>query len=124
MWIIINSPDNMAAHIGAAATGASTGYADIIHIKVKQDHLRFLCFGKGHTQHGIQTLTFLVAVKNYDHADLKNLDFPENDVEELGRLLEKSGFKLVVLTTGRGRQDDQDKPTAANTRRRLIETLQ
>jgi formylglycine-generating enzyme required for sulfatase activity len=64
-------------------------------------------------------LAFLVGVKVYDHADLKNLDFPENDVEDLAALLKSDGFETIVLTTSRGKKSDQNKPTAANIRSRL-----
>jgi hypothetical protein len=64
-------------------------------------------------------LAFLVGVKVYEHADLKNLDFPENDVDELAAILKIDGFEVVVLTTQRGKRDQISKPTAGNIRKRL-----
>ena len=68
-------------------------------------------------------VAFLVGVKDYDHSDLKNLDFPENDVEELAALLNTQGFETVLLTTSRGRKSELNKPTAEIIRRRLDTTL-
>src|ERR1700722_14956011 len=64
-------------------------------------------------------LAFLVGVKAYDHPELKKLEFTENDVDELARVLTDQGFKVTVLTTARGRSDAAAKPTAANIRERL-----
>ena len=61
-------------------------------------------------------LALLVGVKAYDHEDLKNLDFPENDVEELASVLKSQNYEMVVLTTARGKQDEKSKPTAKNIR--------
>jgi formylglycine-generating enzyme required for sulfatase activity len=69
-------------------------------------------------------LAFLVGVKAYDHSDLKNLDFPENDVEELASVLNRDGFQTVVLTTTRGQKDERGKPTAQNIRNELKSLLQ
>jgi formylglycine-generating enzyme required for sulfatase activity len=69
-------------------------------------------------------MAFLVGVKNYDHADLKDLDFPEHDVEELASVLKSDGFQVVLLTTQAGRKDAQNKPTAGNIRGRLKGLLQ
>jgi hypothetical protein len=68
-------------------------------------------------------LAFLVGVKAYDHAQLKNLDFPERDVEELAAVLKNDDFQTVVLTTQRGREDERNKPTAENIRARLNSLL-
>jgi formylglycine-generating enzyme required for sulfatase activity len=69
-------------------------------------------------------LAFLVGVKTYEHADLRDLDFPENDVEELAAVLKNDGFEIVVLTTTRGKTDARSKPTAENLRKRLKLLLQ
>ena len=54
-------------------------------------------------------LAFLVGVKTYDHLDLKPLEFPENDVEEVGKALEACGFETLILTNARGKKP---KPAA------------
>jgi sn-glycerol 3-phosphate transport system substrate-binding protein len=64
-------------------------------------------------------LALLVGVKAYDHADLKNLYFPENDVEELGAVLKNDGFHVVVLSTSRGMRGAAYRPTAYNIRSQL-----
>lgn len=64
-------------------------------------------------------LALLVGVRTYDHADLPDLDFPENDVEELAAVLVADDFETAVLTTSRGKKDDRSKPTAENIRARL-----
>ncbi len=64
-------------------------------------------------------LALLVGVKRYDHEDLRDLDFPENDVEDLAGVLKDQHFETVVLTTARGKQDATEKPTAENLRARL-----
>jgi sn-glycerol 3-phosphate transport system substrate-binding protein len=64
-------------------------------------------------------LAFLVAVKTYDHSDLKNLDYTENDVEEFGSVLKNEGFDVVVLTTSRGKRAALQNPTAENIRTRF-----
>ena len=78
---------------------------------------------QGNAAHA-RKMAFLVGVKNYDHADLKDLDFPEHDVEELGSVLKGDGFQVVLLTTQGGKKDPQNKPTAENIRARLKGLLQ
>jgi formylglycine-generating enzyme required for sulfatase activity len=68
-------------------------------------------------------LAFLVGVREYRHNDLKNLDYPENDVEELAKVLEKQSFSVTVLTTRAGRTDKERFPDAANIRRQLAAIL-
>jgi formylglycine-generating enzyme required for sulfatase activity len=68
----------------------------------------------------------LVGVCQYDSSALQTLDYPENDVEELSKLLNRpaAGFASVrVLTNKRGGKDSKDKPTAANIRAALKELL-
>ncbi len=48
----------------------------------------------------------MAGVKAYDHADLKNLDFPENDVEELAALPVQTG---VLLSCSQGEFSFEDK---------------
>jgi Tfp pilus assembly protein PilF len=63
----------------------------------------------------------LVAVRFYRHAALPDLKYPENDVEELARLLQagSAGFRVTLLTSTRGRADAAARPTAANIRAAL-----
>jgi uncharacterized caspase-like protein len=68
-------------------------------------------------------LALLVGVKEYDHAQLNNLQFPENDVEELGEVLSRQGFQVIVLTTVRGKRDANFEPTAENFKRQLSRML-
>src|SRR5262249_6005556 len=42
----------------------------------------------------------LVGVKDYDHAGLRNLDYPVNDVVKLGELLGKHGYQVTLLRSG------------------------
>jgi formylglycine-generating enzyme len=57
---------------------------------------------------------FLVGVKKYTHGKLQNLDYPENDVEELAATLSKQGFKTLLLTTRLGQTDPSSMPTEKN----------
>jgi formylglycine-generating enzyme required for sulfatase activity len=68
-------------------------------------------------------LAFLVGVRQYRHNDLKNLDYPENDVEELADLLKQKGFAVTLLTTHAGSSDKDRFPDAANIRRQLSAIL-
>jgi uncharacterized caspase-like protein len=68
-------------------------------------------------------LAVLVGVRTYQHSDLKNLDYPENDVDELAALLNRQGFSVTLLTT-RAKPTDQDQfPTSDNIRRQLAAVL-
>jgi tetratricopeptide (TPR) repeat protein len=64
-------------------------------------------------------LAFLVGVKEYRHLELKNLDFPERDVDELAAVLKGQGFQVVLLTTAGGKEDAALSPSAENIRERL-----
>jgi formylglycine-generating enzyme required for sulfatase activity len=67
---------------------------------------------------------FLVGVKKYNHAKLRNLEFAENDVEELDGVLRAKGFKAVlVFTTRTAAKNEKFKPTARNILFRLQEFL-
>jgi formylglycine-generating enzyme required for sulfatase activity len=57
---------------------------------------------------------FLVGVEKYSHGKLHDLDFPENDVEELADVLNSQGFKTVLLTTRLGKNDASRLPTQQN----------
>jgi formylglycine-generating enzyme required for sulfatase activity len=64
----------------------------------------------------------LVGVRAYDHADLPDLKYTENDVEALAKLLRRkgAGFRSVrLLTTRRGKTRAADAPTAKNIRAAL-----
>jgi formylglycine-generating enzyme required for sulfatase activity len=68
-------------------------------------------------------LAFLVGITKYNHQDLKDLEFPERDVADLGTVLEGDGFQVVSLTAEGGQQDSALKPVADNIRRQLKELL-
>src|ERR1700691_6259319 len=59
----------------------------------------------------------LVGVTKYKHDKLRDLEYTENDVEELAKVL--PGFKKVLLTSKRGVEDAKKAPTTANIRREL-----
>ncbi len=67
----------------------------------------------------------LIGVKTFDRSGLDELKYTENDVEELGRLLDRPGSpfhgRVRVLTSSRGSKTAADKPTAANIRKALQE---
>ena len=65
----------------------------------------------------------LVGVKDYDHRNLLRLQYPENDVAELGSLLRAAGFEVVLLTGSDGARDKDVKPTRANIERHLKTAL-
>src|SRR4051812_11726768 len=61
----------------------------------------------------------VVGVKEYDSSHFEPLAYTENDAEKLAALLSSRGFKVRLLTTGRGKKDRKDAPTAANIRKEL-----
>lgn len=65
----------------------------------------------------------LVAVREYEHDALADLQYTENDIEKLATLLGQPGSpfrgNVRVLTTTRGQRNPADRPTAANLRREL-----
>src|SRR5580704_10932042 len=68
-------------------------------------------------------LAFLVGVKTYQHADLRNLEFPENDVRELADVLKRRGFIVTLMTTSASPTDTKHFPNADNIRRQLSALL-
>jgi uncharacterized caspase-like protein len=81
---------------------------------------KFAGMGKG------KKYALLVGVREYEHAKLPNLRYTDNDMEDLGRILEQpgSGFAQVrLLTTTRGKVRPADAPTAANIRTALATLL-
>jgi len=66
----------------------------------------------------------LVGVKEYNHAKLKSLDYSENDVVELAKLLRVNGYEVVLLCDSAGDRDDRRKPTLANIRTQLDALLE
>ena len=66
-----------------------------------------------------QRYALLVGVKAYRHAGLEDLKYTEKDVTELRDVLSKAGFKVVLLTTTRGKADPTKAPTAANRHRKM-----
>jgi TPR repeat protein len=70
-----------------------------------------------------QKLAFLVGVKKYSHPNLTQLRYSENDVAELGRLLEKGGYRVTLLTDSAGTKNPSMLPSKANIDRELAQTL-
>jgi TPR repeat protein len=70
-----------------------------------------------------QKLAFLVGVKKYSHPNLTQLRYSENDVAELGRLLEKGGYNVTLLTDSTGAKNPALQPTKANVERQLTQML-
>jgi len=66
-----------------------------------------------------QKMALLVGVKKYDHEQLRNLHFAENDVEELADVLKGQGYQVVLLTTKQGEKDSRWKPTVENIRQQM-----
>jgi formylglycine-generating enzyme required for sulfatase activity len=64
----------------------------------------------------------LVGVRTYDHSDLGELKYTENDVVELAASL-KGFTEVVVLTSTRGVRSAAAAPTAANIRAQLARLL-
>src|SRR4051794_30126976 len=64
-----------------------------------------------------------VGVKEYDHAKLKALDYPENDAADLARLLGQAGYEVVLLTGAEGKREEGRRPTLANIRSQLEAVL-
>jgi formylglycine-generating enzyme required for sulfatase activity/uncharacterized caspase-like protein len=64
----------------------------------------------------------LVGVRTYDHCDLAELKYTENDVEELAEVL-KGFTEVVVLTSTRGGKKAAAAPTAKNVRAALKRLL-
>jgi formylglycine-generating enzyme required for sulfatase activity len=67
-------------------------------------------------------LAFLVGVRTYRHSELKDLAYPENDVEDLNKLLNRQGFTVTLLTT-RAKPDQEQFPTSENIRRYFADVL-
>ena len=65
----------------------------------------------------------LVGVKNYEHAQLDPLKYSENDVNELGAVLKKSGFSTVILSDSVGRQTPALHPSCSNIRKQLTQIV-
>src|SRR5262249_41006773 len=61
----------------------------------------------------------VVGIATYDSVILEDLDYAENDAEELAKVFKDAGYEVVVLTTLRGKKDKQEAPTAANVRQAL-----
>ncbi|HEX3146584.1 MAG TPA: caspase family protein [Gemmataceae bacterium] len=56
----------------------------------------------------------LVGVNTYDHEKLPALKYAVNDAAELGRLLEKAGYDVTVLSDDAGKTDSKLAPTKKN----------
>jgi hypothetical protein len=69
-------------------------------------------------------LAFLVGVKNYKHDELKNLDYPENDVKDLAEVLKPLGFAVTLMSTSAEQSNKEHYPDADNIRRQLAAVLE
>lgn len=65
----------------------------------------------------------LVGVNDYDHAKFPDLRFAEADAAKTARLLSDHGFEVALLTGAAGKTDAAARPTLANLRARLDQTL-
>jgi tetratricopeptide (TPR) repeat protein len=65
----------------------------------------------------------LVGVRDYEHNKLATLQFTENDVTELARLLRPAGYAVTLLCDSEGEKAPQRRPTARNIRAALKELL-
>jgi hypothetical protein len=54
----------------------------------------------------------LVGVRQYAHDSLPDLKHTENDVEEVARVLARSGYRVRLLTSTRGKKAANARPTA------------
>jgi formylglycine-generating enzyme len=59
-------------------------------------------------------LAFLVGVGKYQHGKLNDLDFTENDVEDVDSALRAQGYKTLLLTTRIGKTNAARQPTQEN----------
>src|SRR4051812_24607571 len=64
----------------------------------------------------------LVGVNEYESGKLASLQYAENDVDELAKVLKANSFDVRLLSNSAGKKDKKDAPTAANVRKAL-ETL-
>lgn len=67
----------------------------------------------------------LVGVEQYQHSQLREprLQFPIEDVTELGALLQKAGYQVTLLTDDTGKRDKTLLPTRANIDARIKSVL-
>jgi len=72
---------------------------------------------------GGRKFAFLVGIKEYDHNKLKPLAYTENDVVELGQLLGRAGYSVVLLSDSQGARDATLKPTLRNIQEKLTALL-
>jgi len=69
---------------------------------------------------------FLVGINTYEHSKvLPQLQYAENDAIEVGQLLKKHGFEIVLLTDTSAKESKNDKlkPTKANIEKLLEQQL-
>jgi len=64
-------------------------------------------------------LAFLVGVTEYDHDQLANLRFCENNVTDLNDVLKAQGYRTRILTSAASKDTPELAPTAANVRIQL-----
>jgi formylglycine-generating enzyme required for sulfatase activity len=74
--------------------------------------------GLAQTEKG-KKYALLVGVRSYDHDSLPDLKHTENDVEEVGKVLARAGYRVTLLTTTRGKTKNNALPTAKNIRTEL-----
>src|SRR5947207_12812837 len=69
---------------------------------------------------GGKKYALLVGVKQYKQGELTNLKYTENDVNDLAKLLEDAGYKVVLMTQTLAGTNDLDlMPTGENISREL-----
>jgi TIR domain len=79
--------------------------------------------GKSDRESDGRRLAFLVGVRQFDHNALRDLEFSDNDVIDLARVLESKGFKVVLLATEVAKKSPELAPTSEHIRMELAELL-
>ena len=65
----------------------------------------------------------LQADKDYDDKKLPDLEYTENDVADLARLLSQGGYVVTLLSDSEGMKDKARRPTGKNIRSALKAVL-
>src|SRR4051812_31319929 len=79
--------------------------------------------GTAHAQQG-KRYAFLVGVQKYQDPKLTALEYCQNDVQDLGQVLGKIGYEVVLLSDSTGAQDPSHAPTRANIEKYLKAVLE
>lgn len=93
--------------------------------------LQPLAFGQGKAKEETPDkggrFALLVGVRQYDPAELKNLEYAEADATALSKVLLDAGYKkenVLLMTQTQGAQDSRSIPLAANIRKELALLLE